>query len=100
LVQDDPDGAKDVLSPLLARLPKLRPALALFAAAQAITYDEKAMKAALDKYDGLSPGSAPGLLPTVGRHLSLNRQYGAAAAALKRRSAASPRGPLRRSSWV
>lgn len=78
LVQDDPDGAMMMLDPLLKRQPHLRPALALKAAAQALLYDETAMRAALAECDQLSPNSAEAYF-VVGRHLSLNRQYAQAA---------------------
>jgi tetratricopeptide (TPR) repeat protein len=81
LVQNDPDRAMDLLSPLLARLPRLRPALALLAAAHAVAYDEPATRAALDRLDAISPGSPMGPY-TVGRHLAFNRQYDAAAQVL------------------
>lgn len=92
LVQDDPDGAMDLLVPLLERLPRLRPALALIAAAQAIRYDDVALQAALARHDELSPGSALAWY-TVGRHLSLNRQYGAAADALNEAIRRQPAWP-------
>lgn len=82
LVQDDPDEALTLLKPLAARLPKLRPALALIAASQALLYNDVAMQAALDHYDELSPGSAQAYC-VVGRQLSFNRQYGAAAKVLE-----------------
>ncbi|MCZ6850744.1 MAG: hypothetical protein O7F17_03810 [Planctomycetota bacterium] len=78
LIQDDPDGAMDLLLPLVGRLAKLRPALALVAASEALRYDESAMHEALDRYERLSPGSAVPYF-IVGRHLTVNRQYEAAA---------------------
>ncbi len=78
LIQDDPDGALDLLSPLLQQYAGLRPALAMAAAAEALRYDSEAAQVRLDHYDELSPGSAVAYY-TVGRHLSLNRQYGDAA---------------------
>ncbi len=82
LVQDDPDGALEVLGPLIERLPKLRLAHALLGAAAALQYDDDAMYAAIKRYEDLSPGSA---IPyyVVGRHLSLNRQYEASAQMLE-----------------
>ena len=74
LIQDDPEGALELLEPLAARLPRLREAHALIAAAMAISYDEDALAAALQRYEDLSPGSARAYL-AVGRHLSFNRQY-------------------------
>ena len=78
LVQDDPTGALDLLGPLVERYPRMREALALVAAAEAIRYDDDALETALARYDELSPGSAVAYYK-VGRHLSLNRQYDAAA---------------------
>jgi tetratricopeptide (TPR) repeat protein len=78
IIQDDPDGAIDLLEPLLKRLPGLRAALGLMAAAQALRYDEQAFRAALARCDELSPRSAVALY-TAGRLLSLCRQYQAAA---------------------
>ena len=78
LVQDDPIGALDLLGPLVVRYPRMRGALALVAAAEAIRYDDDALETALARYDELSPGSAVAYYK-VGRHLSLNRQYDAAA---------------------
>src|SRR5690606_38232149 len=80
--QDDPEGSQEILTPLLERLPRLRPALAFHAAAEALFYDEQAMRAALDKYDELSPGSAVAYY-VVGKHLAFNRQYEAAATVLE-----------------
>lgn len=82
LVQDDPEGAIELLDPLLARLPRLRPALALHAAAMALLYDDARLDAALARYEALSPGSAQPYY-IVGKHLSMNRQYAAAAEALE-----------------
>ncbi len=81
LVKDDPDGARLLLGPLLARWPTLRPALALFVAAEALGYDDDARRAALDRFEALSPGS-PLAHFVAGRYLSLNRQYELAAAML------------------
>jgi len=92
LIQDDPESAQQVLTPLLKRLPKLRPALALNAATQAFFYQESAMKAALDHYDELSPGSAQAYYE-VGRHLSMNRQYGVAAQMLEEAVRRQPAWP-------
>jgi len=78
LTQNDPEGAGDELAPLLERYPTMRPALAYHAAAQAIMYDEPAMRRALDAYDELSPGS-PQAYFIVGNHLAFNRQYTLAA---------------------
>jgi cellulose synthase operon protein C len=82
LIQDDPDGAKELLRPILMAQPNLRLALAYDAAADALFYDEAAMKTALDRFDSLSPNSAQAYA-IVGRHLALNRQYDLAASALE-----------------
>jgi len=74
LVRDDPTTALDMLTQLIDRMPRFREAYALRAAALALLYDEPAMRAALDEYDDLSPGSAIAYA-TVGRFLSLYRQY-------------------------
>ena len=92
LVQDDPTGALDLLVPLVDRYPRMRDALALVAAAEAIRYDDDALEAALARYDELSPGSAVAYFK-VGRHLSLNRQYGAAADALNEAIRRQPAWP-------
>jgi tetratricopeptide (TPR) repeat protein len=81
LVQDDPEGAKEALEAVVGEYPKLRLALALDAAADALFYDEAAMASALDRYDQLSPNSAAAYY-IVGRHLAFNRQYEVAANAL------------------
>ncbi len=81
IVQDDPDGAVDLLEPLLKRSPSLREAMGLMAGAQALRYDEAAMRAALARCDAISPRSAAALY-TVGRLLALGRQYQAAAGVL------------------
>jgi tetratricopeptide (TPR) repeat protein len=78
LIRDDPDGAAELLGAVTARLPRLRPALALLAAAEALRYDREALRGALDRFEALSPGS-PAAYHVVGRFLSLGRQYEAAA---------------------
>jgi tetratricopeptide (TPR) repeat protein len=95
LIRDDPDGGLEVLRPLLARWPRLRPALALLAAAEALRYDEPAVRAALDDYERLSPGSAVAYY-TVGRHLAVNRQYDAAATMLAEAIRRQPAWPAPR----
>ncbi|MHC4100161.1 MAG: peptidase MA family metallohydrolase [Planctomycetota bacterium] len=92
LYRDDPDGAMELLEPLLERLPKLREALALVCAAEAMRYDEAAMRRALDRYEQISPGSAQTYY-VVGRHLSLNRQYEAAARMLNEAIRRQPAWP-------
>ncbi|MHC4786471.1 MAG: tetratricopeptide repeat protein, partial [Planctomycetota bacterium] len=92
LYRDDPDGAMELLEPLLDRLRKLREALALVCAAEALRYDEAALRLALDRYEQLSPGSARPYY-VVGRHLSLNRQYEAAARMLNEAIRRQPAWP-------
>lgn len=92
LTQDDPEGALEILDPLLKRWPKMRPALAFHAAAQALTYDEQKMRAALEQYDSLSPGSAQAYF-VAGKHLSMNRQYETAAAVLEEAIRRQPEWP-------
>ena len=78
LVQDDPDGALELLTPLRERWPNMRQAIAFEAATHALFYDNDAMHAALAEHDRLSPNGADAHF-LVGRHLSLNRQYDLAA---------------------
>ncbi len=92
LIQDDPDGAAELLQPLLRRLPQLREALALSAAVEALRYDDAALREALAAYERLSPGSARAYA-IVGRHLSLNRQYEAAEEALREAIRRQPAWP-------
>jgi Flp pilus assembly protein TadD len=92
LYRDDPDGARELLEPLLQRLPRLREALALACAAEAMRYDEAAMQRALDRYELISPGSARPY-HVVGRHLSLNRQYEMAARMLNEAIRRQPAWP-------
>jgi tetratricopeptide (TPR) repeat protein len=95
LTQDDPDGAMELLVPLVARWPDLRQANALIAAAQALYYDEAALAAALDRYEKLSPGSAVAY-HVVGRQLAFNRQYEAAAEMLQEAIRRAPAWPAPR----
>jgi len=92
MIQDDPEGALDVIKPVLKRLPKQRRALALKAAAHAVHFDDDAMHKALDRYDELSPGSAQAYY-VVGRHLSFNRQYEVAAKILEQAIDREPNWP-------
>lgn len=92
LTQDDPDAALEVINPFLESLPQLREAHALRAAAKAILYDEAAQAEALAVYDELSPGSARAHY-IVGKQLSFNRQYEAAAEALEEAIRRQPRWP-------
>lgn len=95
LVQNDAEEALYVLRRLTDRLPRLRPAHALAAAATALLYDEKATQAALDRYDDLSPGSAEAYC-TAGRFLSMFRQYDQAAAMLEEAVHRQPAWPAPR----
>jgi tetratricopeptide (TPR) repeat protein len=92
LYRDDPDGAWELLEPLLERLPKSREALALVCAAEAMRYDDDAMRLALERYERMSPGSARPY-HVVGRHLSLNRQYETAAQMLNEAIRRQPAWP-------
>lgn len=92
LVEDDPDGALETLAPLRKRWPKFRAAIAFAAAAEAIRYDEAALRRALAEYDALSPGSARAYA-VVGRYLALNRQYDEAAKALEEAIRRQPSWP-------
>jgi len=82
LIQDDPDGAMELLEPIARRWPKLRLVHAYVAAAQALFYDETKMREAIARFEELSPGSGLSHY-IVGAHLSLNRQYDAAAEVLE-----------------
>lgn len=92
IVQDDPEAAIAVLEPVLATAPAMRPALAMNAAAHAVSFDEAATEEALRAIDAVSPGSADAWY-LVGRHLSLQRQYEAAAEALEEAIRRRPRWP-------
>lgn len=92
LTQDDPEATLEVIDPLIERLPQLREAYALRAAAKAILYDDAALAAALARYDELSPGSARAHY-IVGKQLSFNRQYEAAADVLEEAIRRQPRWP-------
>lgn len=95
LIEDDPDMALQLLDPLLARLPELRPALALAAAAHARRYDAATLQLALDRYEQFSPGSAKPYL-VVGRHLTMDRQYDEAAKMLETAIERQPAWPAPR----
>lgn len=95
LIQDDPDGALDLLDPLLERLPLFRSAHAYRAAAAGLLYDDAALRAAFEAADALSPGSAEAHF-VAGRHLSLNRQYDAAAGVLEEAIRRRPAWPAPR----
>jgi len=82
LRQRDVAGARAALAPLLQRYPDHRGAIALLAACEALAYDDGAMRAALDRYEALCPGSAEPYV-VVGEVLSLARQYPEAEAMLR-----------------
>jgi tetratricopeptide (TPR) repeat protein len=92
LVQDDPDGAIEELDLLILHLPRMLDAHALRAAARAIQYDDDAFAAALARCDELAPGNAAPYY-VVGRVLSMNRQYDAAAAILEEAARRAPTWP-------
>jgi tetratricopeptide (TPR) repeat protein len=74
LIQDDPDGAADLLDDLLATYPGQRQAMALRTAAAALRYDDAELAAAMDAWDEVAPG-APQARLQAGRFLSTFRQY-------------------------
>ncbi|MHC4991809.1 MAG: tetratricopeptide repeat protein, partial [Planctomycetota bacterium] len=92
LIQDDPDGAMELLAPLVQRLPGLRDAHAFVAAAEALRYDDEALREALERHEQLSPGSGRAYA-VVGRHLSLARQYEASAEMLEEAIRRQPAWP-------
>ncbi len=89
LVQDDAEGAREALAPLLAADPVLPDALAWHAAVEASRYDFDAMRAALAKSDARAPGSADALV-TCGRQLAFDRQYAEAREILSLAAAREP----------
>lgn len=95
LVENDPEEALEVLERLITRLPRLRPAHALAAAASALLYDDDATAEALAVYERLSPGSAEAYY-TAGRFLSMFRQYDAAATMLEAAIERQPQWPAPR----
>ncbi len=89
--QNDPDGASELIDPMLVRYPRMRALLAVQAAIAALRYDFDATDKLLAAFDTLSPGS-PDALYEVGKTLSEARQYAQAAKYL---SAAAARAPYR-----
>ncbi|MCH2143669.1 MAG: tetratricopeptide repeat protein [Phycisphaerales bacterium] len=93
LVNNDPDLAITILDALLAREDRMREALALRAAADAVAYDLESARRRLREMDELAPGTSDGWF-VVGRHLAKNRQYQDAAdileEAVRRRENHSP----------
>ncbi|TVQ52314.1 MAG: hypothetical protein EA377_10545 [Phycisphaerales bacterium] len=92
LIQDDPESSQEHIEAVLNRWPELRRARALDAAMHALMYDDEALQAAIDRYEALSPGSAE-VYYVVGRHLSFNRQYDAAAEMLEEAIRRQPNWP-------
>ncbi|MEX2213257.1 MAG: tetratricopeptide repeat protein [Phycisphaeraceae bacterium] len=74
LVQKDAESARKVIEPMLAVYPNHRDMLALLAAVEAISYNEKQLDAVLKHYDKLS-GDNPAALVAAGSFLSHARQY-------------------------
>ncbi|MBU3728019.1 MAG: hypothetical protein FGM37_02070 [Phycisphaerales bacterium] len=89
LVRGDPDSALEFLAPLRRLCPTHREAIALEAAAQALKWDDARMRELLGLHDTLSPGSARAHF-TVGEHLAMARQYGAAAEMLEEAARREP----------
>lgn len=95
LQQRDPESAMTSLESGLATAPKRRELLAMLAAAQALQYDEAAMKATLARLDELSPHTAEPYY-IVGEALSSARQYQEAAAMLEEAIRREPQWPAPR----
>jgi tetratricopeptide (TPR) repeat protein len=72
--QNEPVNALERLAPALEAYPTQRELLALAAGATAMTYDDAATRAALERFDELSPGSAQAHL-AAGAALAEARQY-------------------------
>ena len=92
LRQNDPDLAQELLAPTLARFPKMREALALRCAIEAVRYRFDETERMLASFDELSPGS-PLALFEVGAALSESRQYAESADYLERAAARRPNWP-------
>ena len=95
LQQRDPAGALAAVEAGLATAPKRRELLAMLAAAQALRYDEPAMRATLARLDELSPDSADPYY-TVGEALSSARQYKQGAAMFEEAIRREPQWPAPR----
>lgn len=83
LTQRDVPRAIQVAQKAMAKYPTHRELNAFAAAAHAMAYDDAQTRAAIERFDAMSPGN-PLLYATLGRFLSLTRQYDAGAAALRR----------------
>lgn len=74
LTQRDADSSRAVVESALRRYPKQRMLIALWAATEAIAYEQNVLAAALQRFDDLAPHSSLALF-TVGKYLSSARQY-------------------------
>ena len=92
LRQNDPDLAEELLAPTLERFPKMREALAVRCAIEAVRYRTEQTERLLAEFDELSPGS-PLALFEVGAALSETRQYADSADYLERAAARRPNWP-------
>ncbi len=91
LMQKDAASARAVIDPALSRWPAQRDLLALSAAAYALAQDAQ-LELTLTRFDELSPGSAQAYF-TVGRVLSLARQYARSGQALREAVRRQPNWP-------
>ena len=92
LTQKDPASALRVIAQGLERYPHQPDLLALLAAAKALAYDENGTREALEQFDERFEGN-PTAYYTVGRFLSLARQYPSGATMLRRAIELSPNWP-------
>lgn len=92
LIQKDPAAAREAVEAALGRYPTHRYLLSQLAAAHALAFDQDSLQATLDHFDSLAPGH-PLAHYTVGRFLSLARQYPAAEAMLRTAMERSPNWP-------
>lgn len=90
LMQKTPAPAATPLALLITQTPRQPEVLALAAATAALRYDDAALAQALAAFDAVAPGH-PLALATVGRYLSLARQYEAAERILRQALARAPR---------
>ncbi|MEX0886509.1 MAG: tetratricopeptide repeat protein [Phycisphaeraceae bacterium] len=95
LVQRDPEGAAAAVAPALERYPAQRELLALDVAAAALSHDEAALAAALERFERVAPRN-PLAHFLAGRYLSLARQYELAEAMLREALARQPNDPAAR----
>lgn len=92
LRQSDGAGALEAVNAAMELTPRMRPLLAMRAAAVAGTFAFDSAKAHLDELDKLSPGTSEGYL-AVGRALSEMRQYAEAAKFLNTAAERAPHAP-------